>query len=191
MTMRKIRRPSPAMVIALLALFVAMAGTGYAAVSLPKNSVGPKQIKGGAVNSRKVKDGTLLAADFKSGQLPAGAQGLPGPRGIEGPRGADGPQGAKGTPGAPGATHVVTRTQQVTGSKASQAMGAKVYCQAGERATGGGLQVANIASYASFRQEESNPVDDGKGPVGWHGVVLPSVTDPSTTLIVSVICVSP
>src|SRR2546430_11112681 len=31
--------------IGLLALFVALSGTAYAATSLPKNSVGPKQIK--------------------------------------------------------------------------------------------------------------------------------------------------
>ena len=33
-------RPSPAMVIALVALTVALGGTGYAAVTLPTNSVG-------------------------------------------------------------------------------------------------------------------------------------------------------
>jgi hypothetical protein len=33
------------MVIAFIALLVAMGGTGYAAVALPKNSVGTKQLK--------------------------------------------------------------------------------------------------------------------------------------------------
>ena len=32
-------RPSPAMVVALLALFVALAGTGYAAINLPKTAL--------------------------------------------------------------------------------------------------------------------------------------------------------
>src|SRR3954447_4548667 len=36
------RRPSPALVVSTPALAVAMAGTGYAAFSLPKNSVGSK-----------------------------------------------------------------------------------------------------------------------------------------------------
>jgi hypothetical protein len=106
--MRRIleRRPSPSMVVAFIALLVAMGGTGYAAITLPKNSVGSKQlkqnavistkIKNGAVNSNKVKNGSLLSADFRSGQLPAG------PRGPEGPQGRQGPQGLKGDTGAAG-----------------------------------------------------------------------------------------
>jgi hypothetical protein len=72
-------RPSPAMVIALLALFIAMAGTGYAATQLPANSVGSKQlkknaverikIKNNAVNGAKVLDGSLRGADIKESSL--------------------------------------------------------------------------------------------------------------------------
>lgn len=85
--------------IALLALFVALGGTSYAAVSLPKGSVGSAQIKKGAVaaskvrdkaitrakirnnaiNSAKVANGSLVAADFASGQLPKGERGPAGP----------------------------------------------------------------------------------------------------------------
>ena len=60
-------RPSPATVIASIALLVALGGTGYAAVVLAPNSVGTPQLKNNAVNSAKVKNGSLLAADFKSG----------------------------------------------------------------------------------------------------------------------------
>ena len=98
------RRPSPSMAIALIALFVAMGGTGYAAVKLPKNSVGAAQIKKNAVNSSKVKNGSLTPADFQAGQLPAGARGAEGPRGAQGPQGPQGPKGDNGTPGAPGQT---------------------------------------------------------------------------------------
>ena len=38
-------RPSPALVVASLALLVSLAGTGYAAVALPANSVGNKQLQ--------------------------------------------------------------------------------------------------------------------------------------------------
>jgi hypothetical protein len=100
----RVSKPSPALVIALLALFVAMGGTGYAALKLPKNSVGSKQIKSNAVSSSKVKDGSLLAGDFKAGQLPAGAQGPVGPRGADGTNGRDGANGANGTNGAKGDT---------------------------------------------------------------------------------------
>jgi hypothetical protein len=62
-------------VVASLALFLALGGVSYAAVTLPKNSVGSKQIKSNAVTSSKVKDGSLLGKDFKAGQLPTGPKG--------------------------------------------------------------------------------------------------------------------
>jgi hypothetical protein len=80
-------RPSPAMVVALVALFVAMGGGAYAAIKLPKNSVGSKQIKKNAVTSAKVKNGSLRAGDFTKSGLPAGAQGPAGPAGATGARG--------------------------------------------------------------------------------------------------------
>jgi hypothetical protein len=73
--MKNIRRPSPALVIAVIALFVALGGTGYAAIALPKNSVGKKQIKKNAVTSKKVKNGSLKAADLKAGVIPSGFSG--------------------------------------------------------------------------------------------------------------------
>ena len=57
--------------IALLALGIALGGTSYAAITLPKNSVKAKQIAPNAVRSNHVKDGTLLRRDFKPGQFPA------------------------------------------------------------------------------------------------------------------------
>ena len=76
--------PKFANVTAVLALVVATAGTSYAAVTLPKNSVGTKQLAKNAVVSKKVKDGSLLATDFAAGQLPQGAQGPPGAKGSDG-----------------------------------------------------------------------------------------------------------
>jgi hypothetical protein len=58
-------RPSPTLLVALLALFVALAGTGYAAFKLPRNSVGSRQIRTGAVRSSDVRNRSLLAEDFK------------------------------------------------------------------------------------------------------------------------------
>lgn len=96
--MRKLlgRRPSPALVISLVALFVALGGTGYAALKLPKNSVGSAQIRTGAVGSSEVKNGSLRRKDFHRGQIPAG------PRGAVGPAGPAGPPGLKGNDGAAG-----------------------------------------------------------------------------------------
>ncbi len=87
--------------VAYLALFVALGGTSYAAINLPRNSVGTTQLKSNAVTSAKVRNGTLLAHDFKAGQLPAGAPGATGAIGAPGADGAPGTQGAPGAPGAP------------------------------------------------------------------------------------------
>ncbi len=78
-------------VVATLALFIALGGASYAAFKLPKNSVGTKQIKKGAVTGPKVKRHSLLADDFKPGQLPAGPRGAEGPKGDRGPKGDPGP----------------------------------------------------------------------------------------------------
>jgi hypothetical protein len=77
------RLPSPALVVASLALAVALGGTTYAASALPKNSVGAKQLKSGSVGtvklakgsvtSRQIKDHTIVAADLAKNTLPASA----------------------------------------------------------------------------------------------------------------------
>ena len=82
------------MVIACLALGVALGGTSVAAIqALPKNSVGTKQLKKNAVISSKVKNRSLLAVDFKAGQLPQGPKGDPGAPGAPGAPGQQGPPG--------------------------------------------------------------------------------------------------
>jgi hypothetical protein len=100
---KRIHRPSPALAISLIALFVALGGTGYAAVTingkdiknksiagkkLKNTTVGGGKIKSNAITGPKVKAGSLEATDFKAGQIPAGSQG---PKGDKGDTGATGP----------------------------------------------------------------------------------------------------
>jgi hypothetical protein len=47
--------------IGLIALFVALGGTSYAATRLPSNSVGSGQIRAGAVSAAKIRDGAITA----------------------------------------------------------------------------------------------------------------------------------
>ena len=54
-----------------IAVFVALGGGAYA-VSVPRNSVGTTQLKANAVTAAKVKNRSLLASDFKRGQLRLG-----------------------------------------------------------------------------------------------------------------------
>jgi hypothetical protein len=87
-------------VLSTLCLFLLLGGAAYAATGLSKDSVGSREITAGAVRnaeladnavtSPKVKDGSLLEADFAPGQLPAGPKGEPGAPGADGARGADG-----------------------------------------------------------------------------------------------------
>ena len=98
------RKPSPAMGVAVIALFVALSGASYAAVALPRDSVGTPQLRSNAVTGANVKDRSLRAVDFALGELPAGPQGATGPQGPVGPTGATGPKGDKGDRGAIGAT---------------------------------------------------------------------------------------
>ncbi len=95
--------PSPAMVVACLALLVALSGAAFAAGRLPAKSVGTEQIRDGAVTGAKVRDRSLLAIDFKRGQI-VGARGPKGASGPKGDPGAKGDLGAKGDPGAKGDT---------------------------------------------------------------------------------------
>ena len=80
--------PSPAMVIACFALLLVLGGTGYAASqALPRNSV----------TSIQVKDHSLLARDFKAGQIPRGPRGVAGPAGPPVREVSAGPAGTGGT----------------------------------------------------------------------------------------------
>jgi hypothetical protein len=85
--------------IGLLALFIALGGTSYAAAKLPKNSVGSAQIRSGAVTQSKLEK-KLRTQLSKAG--PAGATGATGPQGPKGDAGAQGPQGEPGVAGVKG-----------------------------------------------------------------------------------------
>ena len=92
-------------VMATLALFIALGGSSYAALKLPRNSVGSKQIKRNAVSSPKVRNGSLRLRDFAKGQIPRGekgARGAPGPRGLTGAQGKPGAAGEDGEDGEDG-----------------------------------------------------------------------------------------
>jgi hypothetical protein len=66
----KFRRPSPAMIIACVALFAALTGGAYAAkklTKLPKNIVSAKSIKNGAVTTPKIKNAAVTQAKLAPG----------------------------------------------------------------------------------------------------------------------------
>lgn len=72
----KLRAPSPAMTVACISLTIALSGASYAAIVLPKNSVGTKQIRNNAVKSSKIAANQVTGADVNEatlGQVPSSA----------------------------------------------------------------------------------------------------------------------
>ena len=80
--MTRIRSHIRTNVVAYLALFVALGGTGYAATSLPANSVGANQIRNGVIQRVKFDsrwiDGSvrMWASVSASGKVLAGGAGM-------------------------------------------------------------------------------------------------------------------
>jgi len=79
-------RLSYANVMATLALFIALGGTGYAAITLPRNSVGAEQIRSKAVRSSEIRDRAVKLRDIAQTARSSlrGQQGPPGPAGAPG-----------------------------------------------------------------------------------------------------------
>lgn len=116
--LRRIRgRLTYSNVVASMALFIALGGVSYAAVTLPKNSVGSTQIKQNAVTGSKVKSSSLTGSDVKNSSLTGGdvkngsltavdfsgsVQGAQGTAGTAGAPGAKGETGGRGDRGVPG-----------------------------------------------------------------------------------------
>jgi hypothetical protein len=118
-----------------IALFVALGGTSYAVAT---GSIGSREIKNSTIRGKDVKnnsltgrdvsrlgspdvrDSSLLATDFKPGQLPAGAQG---------------PAGKDGAPGTARGYALISASGDINASKSknvdradSAAPGAGFYC---------------------------------------------------------------
>jgi hypothetical protein len=139
----RLRPPSPALVVACFALAISLSGAAYAvSTALPRNSVGPLQLKANAVNSAKVKNASLRSADFAPGQIPAGKQGPAGPAGPAG----------------------VSGLQMISGSGVSNSSSPKSEqqdCPAGKKAISGGAVItgAGTNTFLSI----SRPTDPGTG----------------------------
>jgi hypothetical protein len=179
--------------IAITALVVAVLGATPVAgalekLVLPKNTVGTAHLKKDAVTSIKVKNGSLLASDFKRGQLPAG------------PTGPAGPKGDKGDRGEAGATNVTFRRTQVHMSAAGM-WSSEAECRPNERLIGGGAGIVNASGYAMGGLDAalvgSYPgayatyaVADGERPTRWVGVAE-AKTAGEARLVVYAVCTTP
>jgi len=165
--------PSPALVVACLALLVALGGTGYAAIKLPANSVGTKQLKRGAVTGVKVKSNTLTGTQINESRLGR----VPSATSATTAATATTATSATSATSAP-----VSRLDYASAVVAVPAGGSTVTrgtvnCPTGLNAIGGGVKLAdpfngNIA--------DTNPV----GKTGWEGTAYSAGTAQNMTVYV-------
>lgn len=215
----RLSRPSPAMVVASVALVVALGGTSYAASQLSgadvkdgsltgadvrNGSLTEHDLKGGTLTGATIRDGSLQSKDFRAGQLPAGprgetgdagpagAAGPPGPRGdtgFTGPTGRPGPQGPPGPQGIAGASAVQYEQSPVFNLPDGIQGLADVACPDGLVAVGGG---AFVGGGLGATINSSYPsAGDGTGTLGDIGwtVVANNQTGADQLLQVYVLCV--
>jgi hypothetical protein len=186
-------------VISVIALFVALGGASYAAVNLPKNSVGPKQIKKRAVrgkhinknavsaskiqsnsiSSPKIADGSVFGADLADNSVGAGALA---DNSVASGEVIDGSLGQNDL--APGATLPPRITVQFKEAAAALANGAElsldVHCLPGQTALGGGTR-GDLTNSELTKVTASRPIiaDDNSGAptnngsfTGWRGTFV-------------------
>jgi hypothetical protein len=170
------RHITPSFVLSLMALFVALGGSSYAAVKLKANSVGTREIRNGSVtlsdlstSIRPSKSNKLFRAavvdtvtDPASG-VTIHVQSEPG---IVGPQGAAGAAGAQG----PSGTATVT-TREAFGPTVgpSQHTGAQADCLPGEKIVGGGVDLEGTPSDGFLQM--SAPSGNG-----WQGDFITSAS---------------
>jgi hypothetical protein len=186
------RKPSPAMVVALIALFVALSGTATAGGLL--------------ITSRQIKNGTIQAVDINARTVrqfqrpgPAGAEGPPGPQGPQGPAGDRGPAGAQGPQGPPGvasAGAVYTRTLE-SAAEAGGGSFVNLFCGPNEVAVSGGVRTEMVFGviFDSFPIMSTGtgvrPAVHGDRPQGWRGGVATKTNDTRVPYTVYVLCTLP
>ena len=91
-------------VVASLALFIALGGTSYA-LTLPRNSVGSQQIRGGAVRASEIRSGAVRSSEVKDRSLSVRDLSLTARNSLRGQTGAAGPPGPAGQPGPSGVAY--------------------------------------------------------------------------------------
>ena len=99
-------RPSPAMIVASVALM-----TGFGGTAVAGSLIGGKSIARNAIESKHVKNGSLKLVDLSPsaraaflnhGKPTTTSRSIPGPTGPQGERGRDGKDGARGPQGPQG-----------------------------------------------------------------------------------------
>jgi hypothetical protein len=164
-------------VIATIALFVALGGASYAATNLPKNSVGTKQIKNGAITAAKVRNGAITGAKIQAsslGTVPSATHAATADSAAVATRAttADSAARAASADSAAHATSADTATsanRADTASSATSADSAATATNAGNAAALGGVaagQYVTATSVLPSGKTETGVFSAGGGPNG-------------------------
>jgi hypothetical protein len=176
--------------IALLALFLALGGTTYAASTalVGKNSVASPQVVNGSLQTKDLSK--------KARKALKGNRGL---RGLPGTPGTPGAKGDKGDAGANGGTNVVIRTATVAVAAGTRNFASAV-CNTGEKATGGGARFTGLSAtnqhllVYSYPKNAATPATGvpaaGDVPTAWQASAY-NGSGVAETLNVFVVCASP
>jgi hypothetical protein len=152
------------MVVALIALFIAMGGTSYAVVSLPRNSVGAPQIKTNAVGPSEIRRNAVGLSEI----TPSAENALEGRIGPQGIQGIHGVQGERGEPGPPGFDQL-TYVGGIDTNFAGEQEDVFAVCPEGTRPTGGGgggdstVQGEQAVNFSGPAEDAGDPDDLADG----------------------------
>lgn len=172
------RRPSASLVVAVLAIVIATAGTASATTAL----ITSNQIKNGTIRLADISKKARKALQGRTGKTgnagAAGPQGPQGPQGMPGPQGLQGLQGAMGSPGVSGYT--VVRNNTVVSAPVNHAS-VVADCPAGEQVLsgGGGASGAPLGFGGMVTGFEGPTSADGGSNNAWE---VDMVTSPAGSL---------
>ena len=172
------RLPSPAMVVACIALTIALGGTAWAA-TLPRNSVGPAQLKRNAVTSIKVRNNSLTGADIREsrlGRVPSATRAVTASTATSATTANSATMATTANSAPVSRLDYASATVTVPGTN-TPTVGV-VNCPTGLSATGGGAKVADPVGGNLI---DTNPV----GKTAWEARAF---SNSATTMTVFVIC---
>jgi hypothetical protein len=107
-------------VMATVAAFVALGGTSYAVASLPRDSVGQRQLKPNSVGTSELRTSAVRSKDIHNGSVAARDLSTSAKKTLRGQQGPQGIQGPSGTPAVTLSAAVAVTGRAVSGNGISQ-----------------------------------------------------------------------
>lgn len=122
-------RATYANVMATVAVFIALGGTGYAAATLPRNSVGSAQIRTGAVGATELKRSAVTSNAMRDRSIALRDLSLAVRNSLRGATGPAGPAGAAGAPAVSLFAAISSGGERVRGNatRSNHALGSNEY----------------------------------------------------------------